>query len=263
MTRIGKKFSALRQQGRSALIPYVTPEFPVRGVTVPLVLALEEAGADLIELGVPFSDPIADGPTIQHSSQIALRNGVSLRKILGLVSRVRRDSAIPIILMGYYNSFLRYGLEAFSDDAVDAGVDGLIIPDLPPEEAADLMELQRNRRLSLTFLIAPTTPPKRIQKIDRLSTDFTYCVSVTGVTGARRQLGGNGEFRSFLRRVRSHTKKPFVVGFGISRRKQVEEVCRYADGAVVGSALMKSMESCRSVRGAVRRGASFFRLLRS
>jgi tryptophan synthase alpha chain len=262
LTRIGVKFSALRGQGRNALIPYITPEFPIRGITVPLVLALEESGADLVELGVPFSDPIADGPTIQYSSQVALKNGVTLRKVLSLVSGIRRFSSIPIILMGYYNSFLQYGLERFFVDGSRAGVDGLIIPDLPPEEAADLMKHQKRGMVGLTFLIAPTTSPKRIEKIDHFSTDFSYCVSVTGVTGARSELGKNGEFRSFLERVRRHTKKPFVVGFGISRREQVREVARYADGAVVGSALVESMEGCRSVADAVRKGMRFFKSLR-
>ena len=262
MTRIGKTFLSLRQKGRSALIPYITPEFPVRGVTVPLILSLEDSGADFIELGIPFSDPIADGPTIQNSSRIALKNGVTLKKVLSFVTDIRRQSTIPIILMGYFNSFLHYKLTRFFDDALRVGADGIIVPDLPPEEAGSMMKSARSNRLSVTFLIAPTSPPKRIEKIDRLSTDFSYCVSVTGVTGAREQLGENQELESFLRRVKRHTKKPFVVGFGISRRDQVLDVCRYADGAVVGSALIRSMENCKSVSNAVRMGTKFFGSLR-
>lgn len=231
-------------------------------MTVPLVYALEESGADLIELGVPFSDPIADGPTIQHSSYIALRNGVTLKKILGFVSAIRRVSEIPIILMGYYNSFLHYTLNRFFSDAADAGVDGLIVADLPPEEAGSLRDVALKREVGVTFLIAPTTPPARIRKIDRLSTDFSYCVSVTGVTGARKKLGTNSDLESFLRRVERNTRKPFVVGFGISRREQILDVCQFADGAVVGSALIKSIEHCRSVREAVRVGEKFFRTLK-
>jgi len=262
MSRIRKKFQALKATHRSALIPYVTPEFPVRGTTVPLVLALEEAGADLIELGIPFSDPIADGPTIQHSSQVALRNGVTLAKVLSFVSAIRHHSEIPIILMGYYNSFYRYGLSRLCKDAASCGVDGVIVPDLPPEEAGKLLQSARPRRISVTFLIAPTTPPDRIRMIDRLSTEFTYCVSVTGVTGERKKLGEEGDLESFLRRVQRNVKKPFVVGFGVSKREHVNEISQYADGAVVGSALLKAMEGSRTVSTAVRAGAKFFSALR-
>ncbi len=262
MTHISDTFQSLRQQQRSALIPYITPEFPVRGTTVPLVHALEEASADLIELGVPFSDPIADGPTIQHSSRVALLNGVTLKKVLGIVHSIRSKSDIPVILMGYYNSFLRYKLDRFFRDAAAVGVDGVIVPDLPPEEAGELMQAARQKGVGITFLIAPTTADERIKKIDKLSTDFSYCVSVTGVTGERKSLGAKRELKTFLKRVNEHTKKPFVVGFGISRREQVLEVCQYADGAVVGSALIKSMENCTSVRVAVRAGVKFFRALR-
>lgn len=262
MTRIGEKFQLLQREQKSALIPYVTPEFPVRGTTVPLALALEQAGADLIELGVPFSDPIADGPTIQHSSTIALRNGVTLKKVLDLTYQIRQKSEIPIVLMGYYNSFLHYHLRRFFREAASVGVDGVIVPDLPPEEASELLMVARENDMGITFLIAPTTPAERIRKIDRLSTDFSYCVSVTGVTGARNRLGGKEQLGSFLRRVDKNTKKPFVVGFGISRREQVLEVCRYASGAVVGSALINAVENCTSVKSAVHAGQEFFRSLR-
>lgn len=263
MTRVREKFRSLQRDKKSALIPYVTPEFPVRGTTVPLVLALEAAGADLVELGVPFSDPIADGPTIQNSSTIALRNGVTLKKVLALTSQIRQKSEIPIVLMGYYNSFLHYHLDRFFQDAASAGVDGVIVPDLPPEEATELLKVARENGIGTTFLIAPTTSAERMQKIDTLSTDFSYCVSVTGVTGARRNLGEKKLLESFLKRVDRNTKKPFVVGFGISRQEQVVEVCRYADGAVVGSALMKALECRTSVKSAVHAGQEFFRSLRS
>ena len=263
MTRIGERFQILQIEHRSALVPYVTPEFPVRGTTVPLVLTLEEAGADLVELGVPFSDPIADGPTIQHSSAVALRNGVTLKKVLSLVHQIREKSEIPIVLMGYCNSFLRYGIRQFFKDAKTVGVDGLIVPDLPPEEAEVVMIAAKKNGIGMTFLIAPTTSATRIKLIDKLSTEFSYCVSVTGVTGARRDLGAKRELISFLKRVDANTKKPFVVGFGISSAEQVREVCRYADGAVVGSALIKSMEKCTSVSAAVRAARVFFRSLQS
>jgi tryptophan synthase alpha chain len=263
MNRIGEKFLTLRVEHESALVPYVTPEFPVRGMTIPLVLTLEEAGADLIEIGVPFSDPIADGPTIQHSSAVALRNGVTLKKILYLVHGIRKKSEIPIVLMGYCNSFLRYGIRRFFREARAVGVDGLIVPDLPPGEAEEVLRVAGKSGVGMTFLIAPTTPTARIKKIDKLSTDFSYCVSVTGVTGARRNLGTKQELLTFLKRVDANTKKPFVVGFGISHAEQVHEVCRYADGAVVGSALIKSMEKCTSVPAAIRAAQEFFRSLQS
>ena len=262
MTRIGKTFRSLRQKQRNALIPYITPEFPLKGTTVPLILALEEAGADIIELGVPFSDPIADGPTIQRSSQVALENGVTLKRLIGFVERVRHSSNVPIILMGYYNSFLHYGLSRFFADASAVGVDGVIIPDLPPEEAGRLREEAKHNSVGVTFLIAPTTPTDRIRRIDRLSTDFTYCVSVTGVTGARQSLGKKQELHAFLEKVDSNTEKPFVVGFGISSREQVRDVCRYADGAVVGSALIRSIENSTSVSQTVRAATRFFRSLK-
>jgi tryptophan synthase alpha chain len=261
VTRIREKFQQLRREQKNGLIPYLTPEFPVRGTTVPLALALAEAGADIIELGVPFSDPIADGPTIQHASTVALRNGVTLKKVLSLAHAIRMKNQVPIVLMGYYNSFLHYQLRRFFKDACSAGIDGVIVPDLPPEEAAEMMAAARENDIGITFLIAPTTVVDRIRRIDRLSTDFSYCVSVTGVTGARKSLGEKKQLESFLKRVEKNARKPFVVGFGISRREQVREVCQYADGAVVGSALIKAMEHCMSVKGAVRAGERFFQSL--
>jgi tryptophan synthase alpha chain len=261
VSRIREKFKLLRREQKSALIPYLTPEFPVRGATVPLALALDHVGADLIELGVPFSDPIADGPTIQHASTVALRNGITLKKVLSLAHEIRLQSEVPIILMGYYNSFLHYRLYRFFADAHSAGIDGVIVPDLPPEESGELVAAARQNHVGTTFLIAPTTAVDRIKRIDRLSTEFSYCVSVTGVTGARKSLGEKKQLEGFLRRVEKNTRKPFVVGFGISRREQVREVCRYADGAVVGSALIRAIGQCTSVSGAVRAAERFFRSL--
>jgi tryptophan synthase alpha chain len=261
VSRIREKFKLLRCEQKSALVPYLTPEFPLRGATVPLALALDHVGADLIELGVPFSDPIADGPTIQHASTVALRNGITLKKVLSLAHEIRLKSEVPIILMGYYNSFLHYRLYRFFADAHSAGIDGVIVPDLPPEESGELVAAARQNHVGTTFLIAPTTAVDRIKRIDRLSTEFSYCVSVTGVTGARKSLGEKKQLEGFLRRVEKNTRKPFVVGFGISRREQVREVCRYADGAVVGSALIRAIGQCTSVSGAVRAAERFFRSL--
>jgi tryptophan synthase alpha chain len=256
MNRISQTFQQLRSQNKKAIVPYITPEFPVKGTTVPLILALESAGAPLIEIGIPFSDPLADGPTIQHSSDVAINNGVTVSKVFELVKDARQRTEIPLLLMGYVNSLLHYGMEKFLDDARAAGVDGLIIPDLPPEESEEFRMLSKKYGISNVFLIAPTSPDERMRFIDDVSTDFTYCVSVTGVTGARNSFGG--EINQFLQRVKNNTKKPFVVGFGIKSKEQVAEISRHADGVVIGSALLQSMEGKKSVEEAVSTAKQFF-----
>ncbi len=261
MNRIKQTFDMLHRTGRKALIPYITPEFPVRGVTVPLLHALERSGANLIELGIPFSDPLADGKTIQHASEVALRHGVTIPSILTAVREFRRSSQLPLLLMGYCNPILQYGVQRFVSDCTDAGVDGVIVPDLPPEEAGELLAASRNANLSNVFLIAPTTSNERIKRIDELSTDFSYCVSVTGVTGVRTELGVNGSLDAFLLRVKQNTRKPFVVGFGVSTCEQVRRVWQQADGTVVGSALLQAMREAQSVDEVVQRASSFLRSL--
>lgn len=260
MNRLSKKLLDLRKAGHKALIPYITPEFPVRGATVPVLHAVAKAGADIIELGIPFSDPIADGPTIQHSSHIALNNGVTVSGVLAAVKEFRRSSEIPIVLMGYVNPILRFGVEQFAVKAKEAGVDGLIVPDLPPEEAGELMQACKNNGLSNVFMIAPTTGDERIRMIDEASTDFSYCVSLTGVTGARTSLD-NGTLDAFLARVKSAVKKPFVVGFGISTREHVQQIWRTADGAVVGSALINAMADTKTPDDAARIAGEFLTTL--
>lgn len=261
MNRISQKFVDLKKVGRKALIPYITPEFPVRGATVPVLHAVANAGADLIELGIPFSDPIADGTTIQHSSHVALENGVTVAGVLSAVKEFRRTSEVPIVLMGYVNPILRFGLQAFASHAQEAGVDGLIVPDLPPEEAGELMRCSKEKGLSNVFMMALTTGDERMRIIDEASTDFSYCVSLTGVTGARSSLA-NGTLDEFLVRVRKVAKKPFVVGFGLSTREHVERIWRGADGAVVGSALINSMASAQSPDAAATAAGSFVTSLR-
>lgn len=260
MNRISHIFSQLRKGHRKALIPYITPEFPVRGATVPVLHAVAKAGADIIELGIPFSDPIADGPTIQHSSHVALANGATVSGVLSAVKEFRRSSEIPMVLMGYFNPILRFGVKEFARKAKEAGVDGLIVPDLPPEEATELIRASKENGLSNIFMIAPTTADERIRLIDEASTDFSYCVSVTGVTGARASLG-NGTFDAFLTRVRAAAKKPFVVGFGISTREHVQQVWRTADGAVVGSALINAMAKTSTPDDAARVAGEFLTTL--
>ena len=239
MNRIAQTLQQLKTQNKKAVIPYLTPEFPIKGTTVPLILAFEQAGASLIEIGVPFSDPLADGPTIQRSSDVAIKNGVTVKRVLQLVDEARKRTNIPLILMGYINPILNYGMEKFISDARSAGVDGLIIPDLPPEESEEFRSHSKKYGISNVFLIAPTSPDERIRYVDTLSTDFIYCVSVTGVTGARNSFGGG--FEEYLARVKKNTSKPFVVGFGIKSQEQVQNVTKYADGIVVASALIDSI----------------------
>jgi tryptophan synthase alpha chain len=260
--RLAKRWKELAAAGRKALIPYITPEYPFKDVTLPLLQSLDEAGADLIEVGMPYSDPLADGPTIQLSSEVALKNGATIHRILDAVRNFRLGSSTPVILMGYVNPILRMGPEVFVRESVSAGVDGVIIPDLPPEEAAEFLATARDGGLSVILLAAPTTSDERLRLIDSLTSEFLYCVSVTGVTGARTMLAMDGHLEPFLRRVRSQVTKRFVVGFGISTADQVASVWRHADGAVVGSALIKAMSSASTVAEAVALGSAFFRALR-
>ncbi|MBI3980181.1 MAG: tryptophan synthase subunit alpha [Chloroflexi bacterium] len=241
MSRIASQFTALRAAGRVGLIPYVTAGFPDLSATEALIPALVEAGGDLIEIGVPFSDPLADGATIQRASHHALEQGVTLGHCLDLVERVRAAGVtVPLIFMSYYNPVLRYGLDRFAARAAAVGLDGLIVPDLPPEESDDLRLACRARDLDLVFLLPPTSTEDRIQRIASLSTGFVYCVSLTGVTGARRSLSDT--VPELVARVRRHTDRPIAVGFGISRPEHVAAVGRVADAAVVGSALVDVIE---------------------
>jgi len=224
------------------VIPFVTAGYPDRQSTPAVVAALAESGADVVEIGIPFSDPLADGPTIQKSSEHALAAGMSVTGVLEIVESVRRASAaaqLPLVLMGYINPLLAYGLERFLDDAKAAGVDGLIVPDVPPEEGSEYRQACVERGLSATFLVAPNAPDERIRLVDQFSTHFSYCVTVTGVTGARNEV--QERTVGFLRRVRGLALKPFVVGFGIKEAAHVRELGGEADGVVVGSALIDAL----------------------
>jgi len=238
--RLRRRLERCHSERRAALIPFFTAGFPAKSSTLEALLAADEAGCDMIEIGVPFSDPLADGPAIQRTSQAALANGVDLPWILDVVSSFRRHSDVPVALMGYYNPFLQYGPVAFTRDAQNAGVDALIVPDLPPDEAGWLHAAARAHRLSMIYLIAPTSTPARMRYVSRLCTDLSYCVSVTGVTGARTQL--SGDVQNYLRKVRRVVSKPIVVGFGLSTPKHVRDLAPYADGLVVGSALVPVLE---------------------
>lgn len=240
MSRIGKKFAELKDTGGKALISYIMAGDPSLEDTERLIIELEKAGADLIELGIPFSDPLADGPTIQKAAARALEQGVSLRDVIDLVKRVRKVSQVPIIFMSYYNPVFKYGEEKFVTDAVKAGVDGIIVPDLPPEEAGSLTALARGKGLDTIFLLAPTSDEDRINIVCKNSTGFIYYVSLTGVTGTREGL--SKDIKGMVKKIKGHTKNPVAVGFGISRPEQAREISSWADGVIVGSAIVKVIE---------------------
>jgi tryptophan synthase alpha chain len=240
MNRIEEKFKKLKSEQRAAFIPYITAGDPSIEVTKKLFIALEESGADIIELGVPFSDPIADGPTVQKASERALKTGINLKSILELVKDLRQRSELPIALLTYYNTLLKYGIEAFSADAVEAGVDGVIVADLPPEEAEPIIEAAKKCDLATIFLVAPTSTPERMALIASVSSGFIYCVSVTGVTGARSSL--SEYIYPMIAELRKHTDKPIGVGFGVSNTEQAKHVARLADAVIVGSAIINVIE---------------------
>ncbi len=239
--RIGRTFSKLKKEKRKALIGYITAGFPKKASFQVLVPLLEKAGLDLLEVGVPFSDPVADGPTIQHSSQIALRNGVTLDWIIESVRVIRKKGVqLPIILMSYCNPIHTKGFESFFREAAAAGVDGLIIPDLIPEEGKRYSQAAAAHGINLIYLVAPTTPKARIKMIAGKTQGFLYAVSMTGVTGVKKAV--SSEVKRFLSIIRSVTAKPIAVGFGLSTPQQVSEVAAYADGVIVGSALIRAIE---------------------
>ncbi|HTK82117.1 MAG TPA: tryptophan synthase subunit alpha [Bacteroidota bacterium] len=224
---------------------FITAGYPTIETTVPLAVAMAEAGADLIELGIPFSDPMADGPTIQHSSELALRNGVTLRKTLDLAREIRKRSSIPLVLMGYANPIYAYGLEQLLGEAHDSGVQGMIIPDLSLEESSEYRSIAQRKEMATIFLAAPTTPPDRLARLDEASTGFLYCVSITGVTGERQKI--SNQTGDFLRMARTKVKNnPLLVGFGISTPEDAREVASMSDGVIIGSALIKTIQSTSS-----------------
>ena len=247
VNRIDRTFHRLREAGQIALIPYLTVGFPKVETTIDLVQRLGQAGADIIELGIPFSDPLADGATIQRANFHALQQGVTLDTCLLVVDKLREKGLeTPLIMMGYYNPILHYGLDAFAEAAGQAGVDGLIVVDLPHEEQAPLREVCDKRNISMVPLLAPTSTDERIAQACRGAKGFIYCVSLTGVTGARRELALGAS--QLIQQTRKHTSLPMVVGFGVSKREHIETIGAYADGAVVGSALIDIIESASQDR---------------
>jgi tryptophan synthase alpha chain len=245
MNRISKALDSLKTRNEKALVFFLTAGFPTLDATVPLILELEKGGADVIELGMPFSDPLADGPVIQQSSQTALHQGITLDLILSYVKQIRKSSEIPVVLMGYLNPILSYGVEKFFIAAANSGVDGIILPELPLEESRRYKTIFKRTGLVQILLVTPTTPPERIALIDRASHGFLYCVSSTGVTGSMKKIQ-NG---SYLSSVKQNAKiNPVLVGFGIKTPNDVRRTVHSADGVIVGSALIQKIEKGESLQ---------------
>jgi len=261
MNRIDAAFARARDEKRAALIVFVTAGDPDLETTAELVPELAAAGADIIELGIPHSDPIGEGPTIQISSQRALARHTTLAEILALVRRVRRVCDVPLVLMGYLNNVLAHGEEQLAKDAGAAGADGLIVADVPYEETAGLARACAEHGVHRVLLVAPTSTPERVVHIAASSRGFVYCVSVTGVTGARRELPE--DLAALVARIRRVTATPVCVGFGVSTPAQAAEVARLADGVIVGSALVSRIDAAPSREHAIRAAREFVAELRS
>ena len=259
-TRISRRFAELRASGELGIVAYITAGDPSLEATLKFVEALADAGADVIELGVPFSDPLADGPTIQRASERALKNGATLRGVLDLVARIRKSSQVPLVIFSYYNPVLQMGLEKFAVDAAAAGADGVLITDLTPEESANYREILARHHLDTIFLAAPTSDAERLGKIAAVSSGFLYIISRTGVTGAKDSMAD--DLPALLRRVRSATQLPLAVGFGISQPSHVSMLGGLADAAVLGSALVSEIESAKSLEAATEALALKMRVLK-
>jgi tryptophan synthase len=239
---VAAAFAAARAENRPAFIPFITGGYPSKACTVPALLAMQQNGADILEVGIPFSDPIADGGTIQAANQVALDNGVTLEDCLGFVAEARAQGlTVPVIFMGYFNPFLQFGEAALVQRCADVGVHGFIIPDLPPQEARVFRGHCDTRDLCLVPLVSPTTTEARLATIAQLAKGYVYCVSLNGVTGARTELPPH--LNEFLERVRKHVDCPLAVGFGLSTRSHVKAVGKLADGAIMGSAVIKALTS--------------------
>jgi tryptophan synthase alpha chain len=258
MSRIETIFAALKREGRGGFIPFITGGDPNLATTEQLIVALAES-ADVIELGVPFSDPVADGEVIQRASERALRNGVTLRQVLACAARARQQVDVPIVLFSYFNPLLQFGIERLARESNEAGVDGILVTDLIPEEAVNWTALLRAHEIDPIFLVAPTTSDKRLAQIAREAQGFIYAISRAGVTGARHEMTRDAE--GLVQRVRAITQLPVAVGFGVSTPEQVRDVWRFADAAVVGSAIVREIEQLNAAADLVARVADFARNL--
>lgn len=259
--KLDRTFAQLRQCGEKALITYVMAGDPSLQDTEQLVVELEQAGADIIELGVPFSDPIADGPVIQLAAERALRSGTSLRTILSMVAGLRARTKIPLVLMAYYNSIYAFGPERFCQEAAQAGIDGLIMPDMPPDEAGPLKGPAAAAGLPLIFLLAPTSTAERRTFVARQSQGFVYYVSLTGITGAK--LLNLADVGKNVEKIRKVTKLPVAVGFGVATPEDAAKVATIADGVIVGSAIVKQIAAHREAPDMVKHVAEFVRSLKT
>lgn len=240
MRRIAETFSRLRSEGQRGLIPFVTAGDPDADTTCDLVTELARVGASMVEIGVPFTDPMADGPVIQQASMRALRNGCGVAQTLDIIRKVRSNTDVPLVLFSYFNPLLQFGIERLAAEARQAGADAVLVTDLPPEEAADLIAAFARNELDVIFLVAPTSSDERLRAIAEHASGFIYAVSRTGVTGAQTEV--SNEARRLVSRVRRVTDLPIAVGFGISTRAQISDVWDYADATVVGSALVAEIE---------------------
>ncbi len=266
MEKIQRTFNRLRAAKKTALIPFFTGGYPSLSLTGPLLLALQDAGADAIEVGIPFSDPLADGPVIQAASSKALAKQATPKKILKAVASVRNQLRVPVVCLTYWNPVIQFAkggdsasVKAFIQAAHESGFSGVIVPDVPVEEGALLREQAQKERFAAVFLAAPTSPAERLRAIVKASTGFIYYVSVTGTTGVRRQLPV--ELSQGIRQLKLLTTKPVCVGFGISTPAQARAVARVADGVIVGSALVRTMAQAKNQNEAIRKAASFTRQL--
>ena len=260
-SKLDHTFATLRQRGEKALIAYVMAGDPSLQDTEQLVVELEQAGADIIELGVPFSDPIADGPVIQQAAERALRSGTSLRTILSMVTRLRARTQIPLVLMAYYNNIHAFGPEGFCHEAAQAGVDGVIIPDMPPDEAGPLRGPAAAAGLPLIFLLAPTSTEERRTFVARQSQGFVYYVSLTGITGAK--LHNMADVAKNVEKIRKVTRVPVAVGFGVATPEDAAKVAAIADGVIVGSAIVKQIAAYGQKPEMVKHVAEFVRSLKT
>lgn len=257
MSRIAEAFARLKTEGRGGFITFITAGDPDLETTSALLIELARAGATLIELGVPFSDPMADGPVIQRASERALCNSLGIAEILEMTARVRQEITVPVVLFSYFNPLLQYGVERLSREARDAGIDGVLVTDLVPEEAEEFQASLKANDVDLIFLVAPTSTDERLQMIAERASGFIYAVSRAGVTGARSEMSNDAE--QLVARVRKVSTLPVAVGFGISTAEQVADVWRYADAAVVGSAIVSEIEKSNGAADTVARIGEFAR----
>ncbi len=257
MNRIEKRFKTLKGKNKKAFIAFLTAGYPNLSVTRKLILEFDKIGVDIVEIGVPFSDPLADGPVIQEASGVALKNNVNLTKILSLVKELRKYTQMPLVLMTYYNPVLRFGEQRLAKAAGACGLDGIIIPDLPPEEGHNFINLAKKNNLDVICFISPTTSVSRMKLIARRSSGFIYYVSLTGVTGQRAKLPF--DLGRHIKQIKKITPKPVCVGFGVSSAQQVSQINKIADGAIVGSAIITIIKRNLNTKDLISRVSRYIR----